>query len=264
MKRLLSFLAALCAVGIVALAPVPALAVPAVVQAVTANRLNNTAQTFSGPNMTTTAGNAIVVYASEYQPDTSFDATTPVTDGAGNTYVAALTENADTVSKIKLIVYYCLNCAALSAQPITLHMASATNNIVSFVATEVSGLPASGSLDLVQDFHHPTTTSYSFTTTGTTAQASEIAFSDISSDNGGSGAITEASGWVTQGDTYNISNATALHVATKILSSTQQVTYNPSIALTGPANMATVTFKASGAAPPKPVCTLGTIGAGTC
>jgi hypothetical protein len=263
MKTFQSILAVLGVGWLLALAT-PVMAAPAVVQAVTANRLNNSAQTFVGPAMTTTAGNALVIYATEYQPDTSFDATTPVTDGAGNTFVAALTENSDTTSKIKLIVYYCLNCLALSSQSITLHMASATNNIVSFVATEVSGLPTSGALDLVQDFHHPTTTSYSFTTTGTTAQASEIAFSNIASDNGGSGTITEASGWVTQGDTYNIANATALHVATQILSSTQQVTYNPSIALTGPANMATVTFKASGGASPKPVCTIGTIGAGTC
>src|SRR6185437_6019247 len=99
------------------LASSPALATPAVVQSVTTHRVNTTTQTLSSANMTTTAGNALVIYAAEYQPDTSFDGTTPVTDGAGNTYVQALAENTDTVSKTKIIVYYCLNCAALSGQP---------------------------------------------------------------------------------------------------------------------------------------------------
>jgi hypothetical protein len=246
---------ALCLGAFLALAPVDAFAI-ALVQSTGAAISNQAGTTITTPAITTTAGNTLIACLADFiQGGTN---TVVSVTGPGQTWTQLIDPNTGTGTSSNWGAWICQNCAALSSQVITGTDTGANNHYLTIAVAEVSGVPASGVADLHENTATASTTTPSFTTAGTTAQASEIAF-DCMSQSAGHVTVTEASGWNQLQDNYNAANQVGMHFAYKTLSATGTVTYNPTLSGALANNISVMTLKASGAVA---VCRRSLLGVG--
>ena len=210
----------------------------AVVQTVGATGAN--VASVSTGAVSTTTGNLIHVDQVAYNGDPSLPGT--FSDTAGNTFTGIDTVFHDATTSIDYQSKYVASATGNASNVYTLVLSG--SGYCSFSITEISGQSASP-LDLHERGSVGSTLSPSFTTTGTTAQANEIACAGISEDAIGFVVVTEASGWTNSFNDFSLED-TRLNTAHKVLSSTGTVTYNPTTAPSAPQTMWIVTYKAAG------------------
>lgn len=148
---------------------------------------------------------------------------TPVSDSAGNTYVAGTAFGHDN-NNLKLRAYYALNATALSGGTITATFGTADPILKTVHAAYVTGVATTSAADS-QASAFATSASPS-AATGLLAQADEIVFGMAGVESGSSVTFTEASGFT------NLSRTAVsdlVNLAYKTVSATSAVTYAPTM-----------------------------------
>lgn len=148
---------------------------------------------------------------------------TPVSDTAGNTYVAGTQFNANN-NNVRLRMYYAVNASPLSSGTITGTFGTADAVLKTIHAAYVTGIANSSPAD-AQAAALATSTSPSVAT-GLLSEADEIVFGVVGVESGSSIVFTEASGFT------NLSRTAVsdlVNLAYKTVSATTSVTYAPTM-----------------------------------
>lgn len=156
---------------------------------------------------------------------------TTVTDSASNTYTRRNTDGST------FAIYVCDSCLALSSGS-TITVAGATNQVMAS-AVSISGLTATPR----DDANGTAGSSSSPTiTTATLAQANEVVLPFIYW--AGSATYTEATGFSTiNGTSSTLSGTLKIQAASKTVSATTAVTFNPTLSLSSSWEIEYITFK---------------------
>jgi hypothetical protein len=244
----------ICAV----LAALPAVAAPVIVQSTLATTTNSASTTVVTPAITTTSGNTLLAFFANFLNGSN---TLSSVTGPGQSWSQLIAPSTGASTQSNFGVWICQNCAALSSQSVTGTDGGASNHYLSLTVVEVGAVPTSGVADLSEkNSSPPSTTTPTFTTTGSTAQANELAFSFMSQSIGNK-TVTEPAGWSTLQDTYTIAGDAGAHVASIGRPATGTVTYNPTLSGALRNNIAIVTVKGNAGAS---LCTIAAVGGGTC
>lgn len=149
-----------------------------------------------------------------------------VTDTAGNTYTAG-TVVPNSSGNLQTRAFYAKNVSALSiGNTITATLATSDPVLKTLHAAYVTGLDAASPADTQGTPALATSASPSASSVNPLAQADEIAFGYVGVESGSSVTFTEAAGFTSLSST---AVSDRLNVAFKVVASTAQVTYAPTM-----------------------------------
>lgn len=177
-------------------------------------------------NVNVPAGAMIFVLMADSE-GVNIPAGTPVTDTAGNTYVAGTQfGNGLSSDNLRTKCFYCLNATAMSNGTITATFATSDAILKTVHAAYVTGILTSGASDV--EVNNKNTNTNPTVSTGTLAQAKSVIFGVCSIESGSSVVFTEdtTNGW-TQLSQTGVSDK--INLAAQVVSSTASKTYAPTL-----------------------------------
>jgi hypothetical protein len=204
----------------------------------------------------TTTGNLVHADFNEYTPNaTGAGLFSSFSDSAGNTWLTAIASHgaaAGSTPFVQALSKYAKNATGQNSNTYTYTCNGGATSLPIFGVIEISGLDTSSPLDVAQSNTVSGTASPSLTTSSSTAQASEIAIGGFGTETIAVTLSAESTGWTTAWNLSsantsgaNPTNSANFNIATKILSSTGTVTYNPTAASSTNWEIWIVTYKAA-------------------